>query len=110
MFYAIQGLFWILKNERNFQIEILALLGNLFLIVFLKLSISDALSIFLVCFFVLMAEMINTALEKLCDLVNTEENPHIKVIKDLSAGAVLLAALASVVIAVLVYPKYIFLH
>ena len=47
---------------------------------------------------VLSLEMVNASLEKLCDLVEPSIHPQIKLIKDLAAGAVLLAAIASVII------------
>ena len=50
-----------LKSERNFQIEVFALLINLFLIVFLKLNTVDAAIILIVSFAVLSLEILNTA-------------------------------------------------
>ena len=97
-----------LKSERNFQIEVFALLINLFLIVFLKLNTVDAAIILIVSFAVLTLEILNTAIEKVCDIIQPEFDFRIKVIKDISAAAVVLMALASVVVGVLVYWKYLF--
>ena len=97
-----------LKSERNFQIEVFALLINLFLIVFLKLNTVDAAIILIVSFAVLSLEILNTAIEKVCDIIQPEFDLRIKVIKDISAAAVVLIALASVVVGVLVYWKYLF--
>ena len=97
-----------LKSERNFQIEVFALLINLFLIVFLKLNTVDAAIILIVSFAVLTLEILNTAIEKVCDIIQPEFDLRIKVIKDISAAAVVLMALASLVVGVLVYWKYLF--
>ena len=97
-----------LKSERNFQIEVFALLINLFLIVFLKLNTVDAAIILIVSFAVLSLEILNTAIEKVCDIIQPEFDLRIKVIKDISAAAVVLMTLASVVVGVLVYWKYLF--
>lgn len=97
-----------LKSERNFQIEVFALLINLFLIVFLKLNTVDAAIILIVSFAVLSLEILNTAIEKVCDIIQPKFDLRIKVIKDISAAAVVLMALASVVVGVLVYWKYLF--
>ena len=97
-----------LKSERNFQIEVFALLINLFLIVFLKLNTVDAAIILIVSFAVLTLEILNTAIEKVCDIIQPEFDLRIKVIKDISAAAVVLMAFASVVVGVLVYWKYLF--
>ena len=97
-----------LRSERNFQLEILALLINIFLIVYLKLSPEHAAIIFLVCFAALSVEMLNTAIEKICDFVHPDFSERIGLIKDISAGAVLLLAFVSVIIGLLIYPQYIF--
>ena len=105
---SVNGILQMLRSERNFQLEILALLINIFLIVYLKLSPEHAAIIFLVCFAVLSAEMLNTAIEKICDFVHPDFSERIGLIKDFSAGAVLLLAFVSVIIGLLIYPQYIF--
>ena len=104
---AVRGIFLILKSERNFQIEIMAFIINLFLIVFLKLEPTDAAIILIICFAVLSAEILNTAIEKTCDLIQPNYDERIRFIKDISAAAVLLLAIASVFAGILVYWKYI---
>ena len=105
---ALRGAIWMLKSERNFQIEVFALLINLFLIVFLKLNAFDTAIILIVCFAVLSLEILNTAIEKVCDIIQPEFDLRIKIIKDISAAAVVLMAFASVIVGVLVYWKYLF--
>lgn len=97
-----------LKSERNFQLEVFALIINLFLIVYFKLNSTDVALILVVCFLVLIAETINTAIEKICDFVEPNFNKKIGLIKDIAAGAVILATLLSVIVGVLVYSKYFF--
>ncbi|WP_304343061.1 diacylglycerol kinase family protein [Chryseobacterium koreense] len=105
---AIRGVIWMLKSERNFQLEVLALLINLFLIVFFKLNTVDAAIILVVCFSVLSMEILNTCVEKICDIIQPEFDEVIKIIKDIAAASVVLMAFASVAVGVLVYWKYIF--
>lgn len=97
-----------LKSERNFQLEVFALIINLFLIVYFKLNSTDVALILVVCFLVLIAETINTAIEKICDFVEPNFNKKIGLIKDIAAGAVILATLLSIITGVLVYSKYFF--
>ena len=97
-----------LKSERNFQLEVFALIINLFLIVYFKLNSTDVALILLVCFLVLIAETINTAIEKICDFVEPNFNKKIGLIKDIAAGTVILATLLSIIVGVLVYSKYFF--
>ena len=105
---AISGVFWMLKSERNFQIEVFALLINLFLIVILKVSTVDAAIIIAVSFTVLSLEILNTCVEKICDIIQPDFDQRIKIIKDMAAGSVFLMAMASVVVGVLIYSKYLF--
>ncbi|MBU8882379.1 diacylglycerol kinase family protein [Kaistella sp. DKR-2] len=105
---SVNGLIWMLKSERNFQLEVLALLVNLFLIVYLKLGATDTALILTVCFSVLSLEIVNTCVEKICDIINPEYDERIKIIKDIAAGSVVLMAMAAVFVGILVYWKYLF--
>jgi len=96
------------RSERNFQLEVIALLINIFLIFYLKLSTIDTVLVLIVSFGVLSAEIFNTAIEKICDIIQPEFDKRIGFIKDISAGAVTLMAVASVIVGILVYWKYIF--
>ena len=97
-----------LRSERNFQIEVLALIINLLLIVYLKVSELEAALILVVSFSVLSLEILNTCVEKVCDIIQPDFDERIKIIKDMAAGSVFLMAMASVVVGVLIYSKYLF--
>lgn len=105
---AIKGSMWMLKSERNFQIEVLALVINLFLIVFLKVTELEAAIILIVSFAVLSLEILNTCVEKVCDIIQPEYDERIKIIKDMAAGSVFLMSIASVFVGILIYAKYLF--
>lgn len=97
-----------LRSERNFQIEGLALIINLLLIVYLKVTELEAALILVVSFSVLSLEILNTCVEKICDIIQPNFDERIKIIKDMAAGSVFLMAMASVVVGVLIYSKYLF--
>lgn len=105
---AFRGVAAMIKTERNFRIELLAFFINLFLIFYLQLSSMDAAIILLVSFAVLSAEIFNTAIEKICDIIQPDFDKRIGFIKDIAAGAVILMAIASVIIGVIIYSGYIF--
>ena len=105
---AFRGVFLMLKSERNFQLEVLAFFINIILIFYFQLSNIDTTLILIVSFGVLSAEIFNTAIEKICDFIQPEFDKRIGFIKDISAGAVILMAILSVVVGVLVYWKYLF--
>jgi diacylglycerol kinase len=69
----------------------------------LRLGLTVMAVVVLTIALVLVVESFNTALETLCDLVSPEVHPLIKRAKDVSAAAVLLAALAAVAIAALLF-------
>lgn len=108
--FTLQGLAWILRNERNFQIQIFGLIINLFLIVFLDLTNLDTALILLCCFSVLATEILNTCIEKICDYIQPEWDSEIGIIKDLAGGAVLLAAISAICVGFLVYWPYLMLY
>ncbi|CAM3490874.1 diacylglycerol kinase [Elizabethkingia occulta] len=104
---AFKGILFLLKNERNFQIEVLGLLVNLFFIVYLKLERLEIALILMASFFVLVTEALNTCVEKICDFVHPEYNKNIGIIKDIAAGAVVVAVLAAILTGIYIYLPYI---
>jgi len=107
-FNAFRGIFQMIKAERNFRIELAAFFINLILIFYFKLSPLDTALILMASTGVLSAEIFNTAIEKICDMVQPDFDKRIGFIKDISAGAVLLMAIGSVAVGIIVYWKYIF--
>ncbi|MDP9961773.1 diacylglycerol kinase family protein [Chryseobacterium lathyri] len=105
---AFRGIFLMIKTERNFRIELAAFFINLVLIFYFRLSSIDTALIFMASIGVLSAEIFNTAVEKICDMIQPDFDKRIGFIKDISAGAVLLMAIGSVIIGIIVYWKYIF--
>ena len=104
---AFRGVLMMIKTERNFQIELLAFFVNLFLIFYFKLNYTDAALVLMASFAVLGAEIFNTAIEKICDIIQPDFDKRIGFIKDIAAGAVVLTAIASVIVGILVYGKYV---
>ena len=104
---AFKGLFWMLKNERNFQLEIFAFLINVILIFWMKLNQLDSIIILFICGFVLVAEILNTGVEKICDFVEPNFHSKIGIIKDIAAGSVLLATLFAILIGGIIYWPYL---
>lgn len=100
--YAFQGLRTIANSERNFRIHLLATLAVLTIAFIAGCSIMEWFMLLTAIALVLIIECINTALEYMCDKVEPQYSPIIKKIKDISAGAVLLASAYAVLIALLV--------
>ena len=108
-FYALKGILYTLRHERNFQIECAVAGTTLLLMLFLPISPLEAVVLILTIALVLGMEMINTALERVMDILKPRVHPYARVIKDVMAGAVLIATIAAVLIGILIFFPYFFL-
>lgn len=104
--FAINGLKDCILHEKNFQVQFAISLIVLAAGIFFSLSTIEW-AIILLCFTVVLSfEIINSAIEKLCDLVCPTFNLTIKKVKDMSASAVLFAAIISFIIGCIIFlPK-----
>lgn len=106
--FACAGLKSSFISELNFRIHLASALLVFVLGLLLKISVQEWLAAGFCIALVTAMEMINTAIEKLCDVVQEEFHPGIKKVKDIAAGAVLLSAIFSVITgAVIFIPKII---
>lgn len=104
--YAFSGCWYLLRHERNFQVHFVAVIVTVAAGIFFNLSNIEWCAIVLAMMVVLLGEAMNSAIEKLCDLVQPSQDERIKTIKDVAAAGVLLAAMGAVVIAIFVFlPK-----
>lgn len=86
----------------------MAAIAALVVAYFLRFNAVEFSVLVLTIFVVIILEFINTAIEKLSDIVHPERSEGIRVIKDISAGVVLLGSIASVIIGFLLFlPKII---
>jgi diacylglycerol kinase len=108
--FALQGWLSFFRREKNGQIQLFISVMVIVAGFALKVSVTEWM-ILLGCIGVVVSlEMVNSALEKICDHVNPQIHPAIKVIKDIAAGAVLWSALISAIIGCLVFiPKLLHL-
>jgi diacylglycerol kinase len=104
--FALKGFKYAFKTQVNFKVHVLATLVVLALGVYVNLSINEWLWTALSIALVLILELVNTAIELLVDLVSPSLNPKAGAIKDMAAGAVLLATLFAIVVGLLIFvPK-----
>ena len=106
--YAWAGIKSCFKSESNFRIHLIAAVAALMFSLLLSISALEWIAICFCIAFVIVMEMINTAIEKLCDVVHLEQHPVIKKVKDIAAGAVLVSAVFSLITAAIIFlPKII---
>ncbi len=106
--YAIRGIFTAFKSEFNVKVDFIsAILVIIFGFVF-KVSTFEWIALIFCIGLVISAELFNTAIEYTVNYISTERNEIAKKIKDISAAAVFVLSLVSVVIACLIFiPKII---
>ncbi|MBO9152612.1 diacylglycerol kinase family protein [Chitinophaga sp. GCM10012297] len=100
--HAFNGLGLFLRSESNGRIHTLATLAVIALAAWLGCSAIEWAMLALVIAMVWITEMLNTAIEKIMDYVQPDIHPKVKWIKDVSAGAVLVAAIAAIITGALV--------
>jgi len=101
--YAVRGIIYALKSERNMRIHFAVAIGVIFLSLFFDFTKLELLMLFITIAFVFMAEMFNTAIERSVDLFTDEYHQLAKIAKDVAAGGVLIAAINSVVVGYLLF-------
>ena len=100
MMHSIHGVLHVFEHERNARIHLLFAVAAFVLGVGLQVSAAELAAVFFAVVLVFVAEIFNTAIERTLDLIDIEENPRIHLIKDMAAGGVLVAAVASVMLGV----------
>jgi diacylglycerol kinase (ATP) len=108
--YAWEGIVSFFRLEYNAQIHLAITALVLVLSVTLKLTKWEVIAVVFSIAFVWVAEMINTVIERCMDFISIERHPQIKLIKDIAAGAVLVAAIAAAIIGCIIFlPKLVIL-
>jgi diacylglycerol kinase len=106
--YALEGVIQLLRTERNFQVQFGAFITTLILGVSFQINSVEWFAILIVSALVMGLEAMNSALEKLCNLVSPEKRPEIKIIKDVAAGGVLIAAVMALIVGFMIFGSRFF--
>lgn len=101
--YAFEGIVHVLRTQRNMRIHFLVAIGVLLAALAFDVSRLELIALLIAIAFVLIAEMINTAVEAAVDVASTSFDPMAKLAKDIGAGAVLIAAVTAVAVGYLVF-------
>src|SRR6187551_3109641 len=101
--YAIEGVIHVLRTQRNMRIHFAIAVAVLVIAVAAGVSRVELIVLLLSITFVLVSEMINTAIEGTIDAATTSFDPMAKLAKDIAAGAVLISAVNAVAVGYLVF-------
>ena len=103
---AFRGLLTAVKSERNLKIHLFAVVLVTFAGVYAKIKPAHWLTLVIIMGMVVSAELLNTAIEKLVDLVSPDHNKDAGKIKDIAAGAVLITSISAIIVAILLLAEY----
>lgn len=104
--YAFNGLKILILYEHNARIHLAIAILVLVAGIFFGLEKNEWLAIVIVVGMVFCAEILNTAIERLCDKISTQTDEKIKVVKDLGAAAVLVCSVVAAVVGIWIFlPK-----
>ena len=101
--YAFEGIIHVLRTQRNLRLHFLAAILVFAAAIALGVARLQLIALVLAIAFVLVAEMLNTAIEGVIDVSTTSFDPNAKLAKDIAAGAVLIASVAALGVGYLVF-------
>jgi len=106
--HAINGLSYALRYEKNFQNEIIVACLVIVAMIYFKVTPVEMIILSMMIMGVLVMELLNTAMERIADILKPRVHPYVRVIKDLMAASVLVSSLLAVIIGCIVFIPYIF--
>src|SRR5437773_11086090 len=101
--YAFEGIIHVLRTQRNMRIHFAVAVAVLIAALAVDVSRLELIALLLAIAFVLIAEMINTAIEGAIDVATTSFDTMAKLAKDIAAGAVLIATVNAIAVGYLVF-------
>ncbi|MDR2531338.1 MAG: diacylglycerol kinase family protein [Oscillospiraceae bacterium] len=101
--YAVGGIFFCIKYERNMRIHIVITIYVLYFSTFYEFTRVETILLILTCVAAVSLEMVNTAIEVVIDKVSPNYHTLAKIGKDVAAGAVLIATIAAVAIGIMLF-------
>ncbi len=99
---AIRGISFTFIHEKNFKIEIISAFLVIIFLIITKAEVWRWLASIIMIIVILTAELANTALERIVDMLKPQKHPYAKVVKDIAAGMVLISVIGVGVAGVIV--------
>ena len=105
--HAFNGVVFMVRKEQNMRVELLAAFFVIAAMIVAQVKTWEAVVLVIMIVGVLVLEVLNTALEQLINMLKPRVHPKARVLKDLMAAAVFLAAVSSAIVGVLIFWPYI---
>ena len=100
---AWRGIAFVWRGERNFRIQGTITVVLIITAIVLRFSIGELIAILTMCAAVLAAEMVNTIVEEMLDVIEPHYSTHVGKLKDVTAGVVFLLSAFAAVIGILTF-------
>ena len=107
LFDAWQGICYVFKHEQNFRLQIYTAVLVLFAVWYFALTRAEMVVIFLLIFLVLILELLNSAVEKMADVLKPRLSLQIHSIKDIMAGMVLISSLGAMIVGIIIFYPHV---
>jgi diacylglycerol kinase len=105
--HALSGVRYTFGNERNFQLEAIVAIGVILLMMLLPVTLQEKTTLVMVIVSILVLELINTAVERVVDMLKPRVHPFARIAKDVMAAAVLIASLGAVCVGLIIFLPYL---
>ncbi len=106
--HAFDGLIFAIRTQPNFRFHLLASTAVILLGFYFSINPAEWLILIFTINTVIVAEMVNTSIEAMVDLITLEKRVDAKIAKDVASGMVLVSAFLSIIIALIIFlPKII---
>jgi undecaprenol kinase len=105
-FYSYKGILRVFREEQNIKIQIILAIAVIALGLFFKISLLEWCILIIVITLVILAEIINSAVERITDMFKPRIHEYVKVVKDITAGAVMITAISAMIVGVLIFYPY----
>ncbi len=104
---AVRGIAIVLREENSFRIQLVAAMGVFLIIAIMDLVTWEVVALSMMAVLVLVLELLNTVFERMIDMMKPRLSPYVGAIKDMVAGAVLIASIGALIIgSVILWPHF----
>lgn len=105
--YAWEGIWYALKENQNLRIAFIGAVVVIIASIFFGVNNFEKGILGITILIVVVAEMVNSAIEQMVDLITSEHRQEAKIAKDVSAGMVLLTLIGSIIVGLLIFTPYV---
>lgn len=105
--YAVKGLFLVMRDEQNFRVHIVFAVLALGAAWFYRITQTELIIVILLISQVMLMEVINSAIERVTDVLKPRINDFVMEIKDIMAAAVMLSSIVAIIVGLIIFIPYL---